>query len=56
MPFRDFDRFAQETVKLLTSDKQRIELGVKGRKLAEDYSWDKIANKELNILKGVVGL
>jgi len=56
VPFRDFDRFAQETVKLLTSDKQRIELGVKGRKLAEDYSWDKIANKELNILKGVVGL
>ncbi|MFH0896438.1 MAG: glycosyltransferase, partial [Candidatus Bathyarchaeota archaeon] len=54
VPFRDFDTFAEETIKLLSNEDYRTELGGAGRKLAEEYSWDRIAERELEILQKVV--
>lgn len=51
----DFDRFAEEVVKLLKDEAYRIELGREGRKLAETYSWGSIASRELEILEKVAG-
>lgn len=54
VPFRDFGKFAEEIVELLSNENYRNELGRDGRKLAEEYSWDKIAERELEILTKVV--
>lgn len=53
-PLGDFDKFADQIVKLLLDDQLRVDLGGKGRKLAEEYSWKKVAERELNILEKAV--
>ena len=53
VPFMNFEKFADEVVKLLKDDARRIELGWEGRKLAERYSWEKVAARELEILEKV---
>ena len=54
IPFRDFDKFAEVIVSLLANDELRVRLSRDGRKLAEKYSWYKVAERELDILKQVV--
>lgn len=56
VPLRDFDRFAKEIVKLLNDEKHRVKLGMEGRNLAQEYSWDKIARLELEILEKVIDI
>jgi glycosyltransferase involved in cell wall biosynthesis len=52
VPPGDVDALARTAVELLTNDRRAAELGVRGRKIAERYDLDRVADSELEeILK-----
>jgi glycosyltransferase involved in cell wall biosynthesis len=51
---QDPEQLSRAILALLSNPEKRQELGQKGRKLAKQFSWDKVAEKELHALNKVM--
>jgi len=50
----DVDSMAEGMLSVLSSEEERVALGRKGRKRADDFSWEKTARKTLDVFHKVV--
>lgn len=54
VPLGDVNQFAKTVIKLLDNKELCKVFGLKGQKFIQKYDWDKIAEKELEILRSIV--
>lgn len=45
---------AKQTIKLLKNSKKKKEFSVKGRKFAEEYSWIKVAKRQIKVFENMI--